>query len=234
MTRIRRAFENRFRTLLGKLGARRVDKGIQWLFSREEELRRSQNLTASESFARLNIRLARQTQTFLKRRHPERAQRHPFPPLLCDAGLGGFARWLRALGYHALWIQDISDDALLAEAARRHAIIITTDSVVMERKQIRNGELEAYWVPPSLTRFEQLDMIRAELDLPALDSRCMRCGGELQLVDAEQVKERIPPLTYKWIKEYWQCSECQQLFCHGTHWQRINRKLGEVTQGQAD
>ncbi|MGV3774318.1 MAG: Mut7-C RNAse domain-containing protein [Verrucomicrobiales bacterium] len=230
MTRIRRAFESRFRQLLHLLGARQTDKGIRWLSDREAALRAAEGLTPSEAFARVHIRLARQVHTFLKRCRPNQRRREALPPILCDAGLGGFARWLRALGYQALWIQDITDEDLLLEAQKHRAMIITTDSGVMERKQIKNGEIEAYWVPPSLTRFEQLDIIRAELDLPTLDSRCMRCGGELELVDPEKVKEKIPPLTYKWIKEYWQCQECDQLFWHGAHWKRINRKLDEVTR----
>lgn len=232
MTRIRRAFEARFRQLLARLNARQLDKGIKILFEQESSLRHSENLSPSQAFARINAKLARRTRQFLKRQSGETHTRR-IAPLLCDAGLGGFARWLRALGYHTIWIQDITDDDLLREAQKMGAIIITTDSGVMERRLIRQGIIEAYWVPPSLTRFEQLELIRAELDLPPLDSRCMRCGGELIEVDREAMKDQIPPLTYKWVKEYFQCEQCKKLYWHGTHWQRITRKLKEVEEARA-
>lgn len=33
---------------------------------------------------------------------------------VCDCGLGGLARWLRAAGYEAWWINPVQDDALVA------------------------------------------------------------------------------------------------------------------------
>lgn len=33
---------------------------------------------------------------------------------VCDCGLGGLARWLRAAGYEAWWNNPVQDDALVA------------------------------------------------------------------------------------------------------------------------
>ena len=46
------------------------------------------------------------------------------------------------------------------------ATIITNDSPLLERRPIAQGRVRAIWVPPSLTKFEQLRLVRAELDLP--------------------------------------------------------------------
>jgi hypothetical protein len=142
--------------------------------------------------------------------------------------LGGLARWLRACGCDAHWVQDISDADLVARAEQLGATIITTDSFLLDRRPIAHGQVRAIWVPPTLTKFEQLRLVRAELDLPDTESRCMRCGGELIPVDKETVKERIPPKTYVWVHEYFLCSRCGQLFWHGTHWQRVTKRLQET------
>lgn len=219
--RIGRAFARRFRELLAEFGARDRDKGVRWLFSRAEASRRGRDL--SRALAEQNIVLVRKLRRFELRR--QRAPAAGNFELICDAGLGGLARWLRASGWKAHWQQEISDAELVAQAQRRNAIIVTTDSFILDRRPVARGEVRAIWVPPTLTRFEQLRLVEAELGTSSEDSRCMRCGGTLREVDKEQMRERIPPKTYRWVDEYYECEECRQLFWQGTHWQRITDRL---------
>lgn len=228
MSRIEAAFQNRFRQLLGEIGARDREKGVRLLFEKSNAFQ-SSGLSISQSLAKVNARLAQQVNTLLARRG---TPRRPPARIICDAGLGGLARWLRASGDETHWTQDITDQDLVDEARRLEALIITTDSPLLDRRVITHGEVHALWVPPSLTKFEQLELLRAELNLTSAESRCMRCGGELIEVDKEAVKERIPPKTYLWVNEYFECTRCRQLFWHGTHWQKISRRLnraGDVT-----
>ena len=158
----------------------------------------------------------------------------PVPPsFLCDAGLGGLARWLRVAGYEARWIADIDDEDLLREARRLSATLITTDSILMERRVLRDGIIPAIWVPPSLTMLEQLEMVLQELRLPRREARCMDCGGEFQQVDKEQMRERIPPRTYRWLDQYFVCRRCGKLFWHGTHWEKIQAQLHKLQKSES-
>jgi uncharacterized protein with PIN domain len=216
--RIQKAFERRFRELLAEAGARKVEKGMGWLL---EDAQRT-GATLSHGLAEVNIALAEKLNRFRRRRGIARPQGCR---VFCDAGLGGLARWLRASGCDAHWVQDIGDADLVARAEEMKATIVTTDSFLLDRRPIAQGRVRAIWVPPSLTKFEQLRLAWAELDLPESDSRCMRCGGELILVDKEAVKDRIPPRTYRWVDEYFVCARCGQLFWHGTHWQRVTAQL---------
>ena len=154
------------------------------------------------------------------------------PPrlFLCDAGLGGLARWLRAAGHEALWEASIDDADLLREARKLSATILTTDSMLMERRLLRDRVISALWLPPTLKIPEQLALVFRELGLKVGEPRCMACGGELIRGDKEALRERIPPKTYRWLDEYFLCRRCGKLFWRGTHWERIRRKLGEVTR----
>jgi len=224
MSRIQKAFERRFRELLAELGARDRDRGVHWLFAHAES--RGERSMAY-ALAEENIRLAEKVHRFRERNGS--ARRSAFAPIVfCDAGLGGLARWLRAAGCDARWVQDIADAELVNQALQRGATIVTTDSLLLDRRPITRGEVRAIWVPPALTKLEQLRLVRAELDLPEIDSRCMRCGGELRLVDKEAMRDRIPPKTYRWVDEYYQCSRCGQLFWEGTHWQRVTARLQQT------
>ena len=222
MSRIGRAFARRFRELLAALGAREREKGVRWLFERGAWFAEQEHLSHSAGLTRANIELAGKVHRLHRRLgHPP-----PSPPrIICDAGLGGLARWLRAAGCETFWTQDIDDAELVREARRLGALLLTTDSFLLDRRAITQGEVSALWVPPTITKHEQLALVRAELDLPETESRCMKCGGELIAVDKEAVRDEIPPKTYRWVDEYFRCAQCGQLYWHGTHWQKVTRKL---------
>jgi len=147
------------------------------------------------------------------------------PRLLCDGGLGALARWLRAAGYQADWRQGVGGDALVAEAERASAVLLTTDRRVLERRSVREGRPRALLVPSSLRRLEQLAHVLHGLGLGLREPRCMACGGALMRVDKDAVRARIPPRTAVWQDEYYLCRGCGQLFWRGTHWDRIRARL---------
>ena len=229
MSRIARAFARRFRELLAEFGARDREQGVQLLFARAHALSSREEIEFGRAVTRVNVRLARQLSQFKRRRG---APPPALPKIICDAGLGGLARWLRAAGCETSWTQDITDAELVREAESLPAVLLTTDSLLLERRPITQGKVKALWVPPTITKHEQLELVRAELDLPPADSRCMSCGGELHEVDKEEFRHQIPPKTYRWVDEYYRCEACGQLYWHGTHWQRITRQLSHTNQSQ--
>jgi uncharacterized protein with PIN domain len=139
--------------------------------------------------------------------------------------LGGLSRWLRAAGYRALWTPDITDDALLNQARILSAVVLTTDSLLMERRVLRDRKILSLWLPPALGIAAQLKLVFTAYGLKLQEPRCMACGGELLLTDKETLRERIPSKTYRWLDEYFVCHDCNQLFWRGTHWERISREL---------
>lgn len=240
MSRIRKAYESRFRRLLGQAGTRRLEQGVQWLLAQAEQLAEREGIPPATALTRVHLALFGRIEHRLNRVGSPRAiaasalpptvenrpQSTPSPPLfLCDAGLGGLARWLRAAGYEADWIPNIEDAELLREAQQRGATILTTDSMLMERRLLRDGVIPALWLPPTLTMLEQLALVFCELGLGVREPRCMSCGGELRRVEKESLRDRIPPKTWRWVDDYFLCARCDKLFWHGTHWQKITRQL---------
>ena len=233
MSRIKNAYTSKFRTALAGLRARRVEDGVNWCLSRAEAMVQVERITPAHALGRVHGRLLRGLRLLGRGRGTAGAGTGKEPVFLCDAGLGGLARWLRASGYEADWISDIDDDDLLREGARRGSLILTTDSMLMERRILRDGVLPALWVPPTLKMREQLALIFAELALEPRESRCMSCGGRLREVKKESIRERIPPKTYVWRDEFFECERCGKIFWHGTHWEKITRHLYRLA-GDAD
>ena len=219
MGRILKAYETRFRWLLQQVRARRLDQGVRFLVERARQLSATEHISQAEGLTRVCERLA-------SRPRFRAANQHRAPmSFFCDAGLGGLARWLRAAGYEAWWEAGIDDNDLLREARARGATILTTDSMLMERRVLRERLIPSVWLPPTLRIAEQLRLVFLEFGLKPGAPRCMSCGGELKRGNKEELHEQIPPKTYRWLDEYFVCSQCGRLFWQGTHWQRIRKSL---------
>jgi uncharacterized protein with PIN domain len=222
VSRIRKGYEDRFRALLRRARARRLEQGVQWLVEKADNLSTREGISLAGALARVYERLA--INRHFQAPPPAPASIH----FLCDAGLGGLARWLRGAGYEAAWQPDIQDDHLLREAQSLKATLLTTDAMLMERRLLRDRIIPAFWLPPTLSIPEQLALVFREFGLVVRGPRCMSCGGELRRVPKEALRDRIPPKTYRWLDEFFVCRRCDKLFWLGTHWQRIRAQLSRL------
>ncbi len=221
MGRIQKAYETRFRWLLRLVNARRIDHGVRWLMQKAGRVSSDRRISAADALTQVAEELAARP-AFQKKPSPA-------PELfMCDAGLGGLARWLRAAGYNARWEAGIEDTVLLKQAQALEAVILTTDSMLMERRLIRDRIVPAFWLPPTLSIPEQLESVFREFNLRLRERRCMSCGGRLAEANKEELRERIPPRTYLWKDQFFLCGSCGKLFWHGTHWERIQRQLEQL------
>jgi len=228
MGRILKAYETRFRWLLEQVHARQLQRGVDCLVARARRRSLAGTIPLSQALTEIFEEVSA---------HPSFRDENTAPAperFFCDAGLGGLARWLRAAGYETLWEAGINDNALLDRARQSSATILTTDSMLMERRLLRDRIIPAYWLPPTMKIPEQLSLVFKELKLTIAEPRCMNCGGELRRGDKEALREQIPPKTYHWLDEYFVCTRCDKLFWRGTHWQRIQRGLQAARGGTKD
>jgi len=151
------------------------------------------------------------------------------PAFICDAMLGGLARWLRAAGYDAQFQYGIDDRELLDRARKDARVILSSDGPMFERNVIKSGRLRALYIPQQSSKLQQLQFVLRELSLPLRSPRCMACGGRLTEVPKHTVTGEAPPLTFKHCDRFWRCSRCGKLLWRGTHWQRITKRLEELT-----
>jgi uncharacterized protein len=146
------------------------------------------------------------------------------PRFLCDGSLGGLARWIRAAGYRAE-VTAGAREALVREAVRTGAVLLSTDVHLWDRRLVRDGTVAALWLPSGLDVARQLGMVLRDLELKPRTPRCMACGGSLEPVEKGDVADRIPPRTARWKDAYFVCGRCGRLFWEGTHWERIQERL---------
>jgi uncharacterized protein len=149
---------------------------------------------------------------------------------LCDAMLGGLAKWLRAAGYDTYYARegtDISDGSLVQMALEEGRVLLTSDRGFLERKPVRDEEVSLL-VVPHLPVDDQLRLVARSFDLARRPSRCMECNGQLETVQASAVVDRVPPGVLRDRQSFFSCRGCRRVFWHGSHWERIVGRLGRV------
>ena len=149
---------------------------------------------------------------------------------LCDAMLGGLAKWLRAAGYDTYFARqgtDISDRSLTQKALEEGRVLLTSDGGFLERKPVRDGAV-GFLMVPYVPLEEQLRMVVEHFALTRRQSRCMECNGELRAVSPGTVADRVPPGVACYHEEFFLCEGCGRVFWHGSHWARISGRLERV------
>src|SRR5438477_6760632 len=107
-----------------------------------------------------------------------------------DVHLGKLARYLRLLGFDALYRTDYDDATIIRLSLDEHRIILTRDRGVLKHTAVTHG----YWVRSTVPR-QQLGEVVRVFDLGADTrpfTRCMLCNGELQPVEKNVVADRLP------------------------------------------
>ncbi|MCX7871811.1 MAG: Mut7-C RNAse domain-containing protein [Verrucomicrobiae bacterium] len=232
MGKIEKAFENLFRESLILLNARKIEKGLQILFDLSQRDNPFEIAPSRKPLLDTYFRIRKSVRKFknvLESKKIEVLEKeNDSIKFVCDAGLGGLTRWLWACGHQAVWNPEISDDELVLMAKNTSSILLTTDSMLFERRLLRDKIIKALWIPPTVKPKYQLLLVFDYFDLHVRDPRCMKCGGVLKEVPKEMVLHRIPPRTLKWINEYYVCVRCDSLFWRGTHWKRITPIIDEL------
>jgi len=246
--------ESALRSLLWRVHPRRLDRALEWFLGRARKRAASVGLeqaiaevydhTRAEVIRRLvsadsrfslaisvkgrHFRVER-TRALLESQIP-RSPPPAGPAFQCDASMGGLARWLRAAGHDAAWWPEIDDDMLLRKTLESCAVMLTTDRRLMRRGVVTRGIVPAVLVPVALDKYEQFQFLAGRLNLKLKPPRCMQCGGRLRPVEKSEVRDRIPPRTYPWLDDYFQCERCGRLFWKGTHWPSIAARLERIAR----
>jgi uncharacterized protein with PIN domain len=230
--RIEDGYRRRFRDLLALVRPRRLEFGVDLLLRRARRKSALEGIALARALACVyeftRVRVERRVRLMgacsLVTPAWDRFAATP-PRFLCDASLGGLARWLRAAGYEARQGAAGPGDRLVQKAVGDGVVLLTSDSRLLDCRPLREGRALALWIPSAFSKREQLGMLMRDLGLRPRSPRCMACGGELRATPKDAVRSRIPPRTALWKDEYFVCAGCNRLFWRGTHWERISGAL---------
>ena len=65
---------------------------------------------------------------------------------IADIMVGKLARYLRMAGHDVAYFNDASDDLILETAMKEGRIVLTRDTLMLERRQFRSGALKSVFI----------------------------------------------------------------------------------------
>ena len=150
-----------------------------------------------------------------------------------DTNVGRLARWLRMIGYDALFFDGSDDSQLVATALSEDRVILTRDTQIMKRRVVTTGKLKVVLIESDEPE-EQIRQVIYTLKLDCqtgLFTLCLECNQPLAEKSPQEVKELVPPYVFQTQQSYRQCPTCQRVYWRGTHWEAMNKKLARLVPG---
>ena len=148
-----------------------------------------------------------------------------------DAMLGKLARFLRLLGYDALYRTDEPVMKMLIIAAEENRIVISRSKNVTTLAKTVGVP---YVLIKNTDVVKQLLQIKTELKLKyscfPLNARCSLCNSLLEKKSKNEIIHLIPEGTAKYYTDFWLCPRCQQVYWFGSHWNDICKKIEKVNK----
>ena len=147
---------------------------------------------------------------------------------IVDAMLGKLTKKLRVLGYDSLYSSDIDDEEILNIAKKENRILITKDSQLVKQGLKKNLTVIEITSNDEIEQFLQINKkVRlSKCIVSANTARCSVCNGELESIEKNLAKEKIPPKVLEQTNEFWQCKNCQKIYWEGTHIRNLQKFVG--------
>jgi uncharacterized protein with PIN domain len=145
---------------------------------------------------------------------------------IADLHLGKLAKTLRLLGFDTSFNKNWDDNNIRRQSNQQQRMILSRDIELLKNGKTKFG----YWVRSDdpdrqikelFNRFSLADQINPF-------TRCMKCNGSLRDVELKKVEDRVPPKVKEWHSDFFQCSDCQQVYWEGSHYKKLKKKVDEL------
>ena len=146
---------------------------------------------------------------------------------LVDQNVGKLTKWLRLLGYDAVFFTGDDDNQMVKQALNENRILITRDTAIRRRKVALSGQLTVitFETEDAETQMQQLIAGLSLIEDSQPLSRCLEDNALLHSIDKTDVEKRVPTYTFKTQDEFMECPVCGRVYWRDTHWQALERRL---------
>ena len=147
-----------------------------------------------------------------------------------DCMLGKLAKWLKILGFDALFFNKIDDDDLISIARKEDRILLTRDTGLIERARntdtfFINSENWREQVQEVMNRFDLWDRVNP-------NSRCIECNRPLKALPKTKAKNLVTPFIYKTAGSFALCPGCGRVYWRGTHLKDMESKIRGILKNR--
>lgn len=150
------------------------------------------------------------------------------PKFILDVHLGKLCKHLRLLGFDTLYENDYEDSEIIRISLSEKRIILTRDKGILKNGSVTHG----YWLR-SQDSGKQVEEVITRFDLHSSIkpfSRCMKCNGKVMNVNKDKIIDKLEPMTKKCYDEFFQCSNCKQIYWKGSHFEKMNKFIINILE----
>lgn len=158
---------------------------------------------------------------------------------LCDVMVEGLARHLRCVGIDAA-VPSFKKPAprqLLDQAYKEKRVLLTRDVKLLKHQYLASNQV--YRVKSLLKNDQLLEVIETfhlNISEEQLMSRCTKCNGSFiqkpltleEAIEASKGFQIIPNCLFNKEIEFWQCTDCRQLYWEGTQYHNAVEKFVNI------
>ena len=148
-----------------------------------------------------------------------RAKPLRIPKFVLDVHLGTLAKYLRMLGFDALYKNNYKDEEIVKISLKEKRAILTKDRGILKRSEVTHG----YWIRSTITKEQIIEVIK-RFDLKSQMrklSRCLLCNSLLKKISKERVTDRLPQKVKDSQHEFYHCKNCDKIFWKGSHYTKM-------------
>jgi uncharacterized protein with PIN domain len=140
--------------------------------------------------------------------------------------LGRLCKWLRILGYDAVYFKGENKGGLFIEALRDTRILLTRNSRLPKRKGIRIVNIKSDRLEDQIDQL--LRDLKIKLQEELMFSRCIVCNSELKEIAKDKVKDKVPAYVFDTQDDFVSCIVCRRIYWKGTHWGNVQSILHKI------
>ncbi|KAG8381113.1 hypothetical protein BUALT_Bualt06G0088600 [Buddleja alternifolia] len=161
------------------------------------------------------------------------------PKFLCDVMVEGLAKHLRCVGIDAAipYSKKPGTRDLIDQAHKEKRVLLTRDAKLLRHEYLIKNQI--YRIRSLLKNEQLLEVIETfqlKISEDQLMSRCTKCNGRFiqkpltteEAVEAAKGFQVIPNCLFNKNLEFWQCTDCNQLYWEGTQYHNAVQKFIDV------
>jgi uncharacterized protein with PIN domain len=143
-----------------------------------------------------------------------------------DCMLGKLAKWLKILGFDALFFSKIEDEELLAIAREEDRILLTRDTgLIQQARDAPTLFLESENWQDQVQQVLEHFQLREKV---APNTRCIDCNRELKDLPKKNAKNLVSAFVFEKADSFALCPKCGRVFWRGTHFKDMETKIKKI------
>jgi uncharacterized protein len=150
----------------------------------------------------------------------------PEPRFMMDHMVERAGKYLRIIGYDAVWDPGVRSHELIVLANRDGRVFVTRNRRIPDEYP-KPDRLFTVDSPDPVAQFQALVSAFALDTQTGLFAKCIRCNEYLvEVPDKREVRGLVHPHVYEERDRFFRCPACGTVFWFGSHVRNTCRKLG--------